>query len=149
MRVPVERVWRPEHQRELMFLLKGRWADFPAERRDLIGRRILGGPPGRDDEDEAERALRSATTAAVRLGWLVKTGCALPARVREKWSALKRVVFQSGEIGGSRTLWRRTTAGAGGLEQTRTRSPRCSGDRPYLTGPTTHRAARLGCYMGG
>ena len=42
-----DQFWRPEHQRELMFLLKGRWADFPAERRDLIGRRILGGPPGR------------------------------------------------------------------------------------------------------
>ena len=84
-----DQFWRPEHRRELMFLLSGRWADFPAERRDLIGRRILGGPPGRHDEDQAERAPRSATTAAMRLGWLVKTGCALPASVRAKWSALK------------------------------------------------------------
>ena len=25
-----DQFWRPEHQRELMFLLKGRWADFPS-----------------------------------------------------------------------------------------------------------------------
>ena len=43
----------------------------------------------RHDEDEAERAARSATTAAVRFGWLVKTGCALPAGLRAKWTALK------------------------------------------------------------
>ena len=72
-----------------MFLLRGRWTDFSAERQDLIGRRILGGPPGRRDENEAERTVRSAMTAAERFGWLVKAGCTLPASLRAKWTALK------------------------------------------------------------
>ena len=84
-----DQFWRPEHRREFMFLLSDRWADFQAERRDLIGRRVLDGPPGRLGEDEAERVVRSATTAVVRFGWLVKTGCALPASLRAEWTALK------------------------------------------------------------
>ena len=84
-----DQFWRREHRRELMFLLSGRWTDFPAERRDLIGRRILDGPPGRDDEDEAEHAIRSAMTAAERFGWLMKAGCTLSASLRAKWMALK------------------------------------------------------------
>ena len=84
-----DQFWRPEHRRELMFLLSGRWTDFPAERRDLIGRRILGGPPGRPNDDEAERVVRSAMIAAERFGWLVKAGCTIPASLRAKWTALK------------------------------------------------------------
>ena len=84
-----DQFWRSEHRRELMFLLSGRWTDFPAERRDAIGRRILDGPPGRHDEDEAKRAVRSAMTAAERFGWLVKAGCKLPATLDAKWTALK------------------------------------------------------------
>ena len=84
-----DQFWRFEHRREVMFLLSGRWADFPAEHGDLIGRRILDGPPRGRDEDEAEWAVYSATTAAERFGWLVQSGCALPASLRAKWTALK------------------------------------------------------------
>ena len=84
-----DQFWRREHRRELVFLLRGRWADFSAERQDLIGRRILRGPPGRDGEDEAERAVRCAMTAAERFEWLVKAGCTLSASLRAKWTALK------------------------------------------------------------
>ena len=84
-----DQFWRPEHQRELMFLLSGRWTDFSAEHRDLIGRRILDGPPGPHDEEEAEHAVRSAMTAAERFGWLVKAGCTLSASLHAKWTALK------------------------------------------------------------
>ena len=84
-----DQFWRPEHRRELMFLLRDRWTDFPAERRDAIGRRILDGPPGRRDEDEARRAIRSAMTAAERFGWLMNAGCTLPATLDAKWTVLK------------------------------------------------------------
>ena len=84
-----DQFWRREHRREMMFLLRGRWADFSAEHQDLIGRRILSGPPGRHDEDETERAVRSAMTAAERFGWLVKARCTLPASLRAKWTALR------------------------------------------------------------
>ena len=84
-----DQFWRPEHRRELMFLLSGRWTDFPTERRDLIGRRIMDGPPGTHDEDEAKHAVRSAITAAERFGWLVKAGCTLSTSLRAKWTALK------------------------------------------------------------
>ena len=83
-----DQFWRPEHRRELMFLLSGRWTDFPTERRDLIGGRILDGPPGSDGKDEAERAVHTAI-AAERFGWLVKAGCTLSATLRAKWTALK------------------------------------------------------------
>ena len=83
--------WRPEHRRELMFLLSGRWADFSTEHRDLIGRRILDGPPGPHDEEEekAEHTVRSAMTAAERFGWLVKAGCTLSTSLRAEWTALR------------------------------------------------------------
>ena len=84
-----DQFWRSEHGRELMFLLRDRWTDFPAECWDAIGRRILDGPPGRHDEDEARRAVRSAMTAAGRFGWLVQAGCSLSASLRAKWTALK------------------------------------------------------------
>ena len=84
-----DQFWQPEHRRELMFLLRDRWTDFPAERRALIGRRILSGPPGPHDEDEAKHALRNAMTAAERFGWLVKEGCTLSESLRTKWTALK------------------------------------------------------------
>ena len=84
-----DQFWRREHQRDLMFLLRGRWTDFSAKHQDLTGRRILGGPPGRDGEDEAEHAVRCAMTAAERFGWLVKKGCALSANLQAQWTALK------------------------------------------------------------
>ena len=84
-----DQFWQPEHRRELMFLLSGRWKDFSAERRDLIGRRILDGPPGPHDEHEGEHAVQSAMTAAERFGWLVNAGCPVSAILHAKWTALK------------------------------------------------------------
>ena len=84
-----DQFWRFGHRRELMFLLRDRWTDFPVERRDAIGRRILDGRPGRHSENEPGRAVRSAMIAAARFGWLVKAGCTLPATLDAKWTALK------------------------------------------------------------
>ena len=78
--------WEPEYQRELMFLLKDRWTDFPAERQDRIGSRILNGPPGLHDKGEAKHAPRRA---AERFGWLMKSGCTPSPGLRTKWMALK------------------------------------------------------------
>ena len=72
-----------------MFLLRNRWTDFPAARRDLIGHRILDGPPKLHDDDEGKDARRSAMTAAERFGWLVKAGCTLSPSVHARWTALK------------------------------------------------------------
>lgn len=119
-----EQFWRPEHGRELMFLLRGRWTDFSAESRDLIGRRILDGRPRRQDEDEAEHAVRSATTAAERFGWLAKAGCTFSASLRVKWTALKRGLpeWRDGWVDGAvetndvRTGWVGTNEDASVLE---------------------------------
>ena len=83
--------WRSDQQRELMFLLSGRWAGFPAEGRDAVGRRILDGPPRRDDEDEDEAtyAARRQRTAAMRFGWLVQAGCGFSDGLVAEWTALK------------------------------------------------------------
>ena len=85
--------WRTNQQRDLMFLLSGRWAEFPAEGRDTVGRRILDGPPRRDDEDEDEDEATYLAgrqrAAAVRFGWLVQAGCGLSDGLVAEWTALK------------------------------------------------------------
>ena len=80
-----DQFWRENDPGELLSLLRSRWGDFPAEKRRLIGQRILDGPPRPDDEDDVHRQ----TTAALRLGWLVQAGCALPDDVVGQWKTLK------------------------------------------------------------
>ena len=80
-----DQFWRDNDPRELMCLLRTRWDDFPAKQRHFIGRRILGGPPRPDDDDEGLRQ----TTAASRFGWLVRAGCALPDDLVGQWKTLK------------------------------------------------------------
>ena len=89
--LPDDAFWRSDQQRELMFLLSGRWAGFSAEGRDAVGRRILDGPPTRDDEDEVEAtyAARRQRTAAMRFGWLVQAGCGFSDGLVAEWTVLK------------------------------------------------------------
>ncbi len=83
-------LWRSEHRRDLLFLLRVRWTDFPEERRNLIARRILDGPPARQDDDEADRTVRSRI-AAVRFGWLtLGADCEFPDRLLKEWTTLKQ-----------------------------------------------------------
>ena len=119
-----DQFWRSEHRRELMFLLRDRWTDFPAERRDLIGRRILESATGPHDADEPEHAVRDAMTAAERIGWLVNAGCTLSASLHAKWTALKSGLpeWQDSWVDGAvatnevRTGWVRTDEDASVLD---------------------------------
>ena len=81
--------WRDNDRRELLFLLRRRWDDLPAKRRRPIGRRVLNGPPRRDDEDEVAYAARRQTMAATCFGWLFQAGCALPDDLVAQWQTLK------------------------------------------------------------
>ena len=84
-----DQFWRERaDRRDLLSLLGGRWDDFPAEGRRLIGRRILNGPPqlGEDEEDHGERRQETAATC---FGWLIQNDCALPDDLVEQWKTLK------------------------------------------------------------
>ena len=81
--------WRDNDRRELLFLLRGRWDDLPADRRRLIGRRVLNGPPTRGEEDGAAQGGHRQTTAATCFGWLVQAGCAFPDDLVAQWQTLK------------------------------------------------------------
>ena len=81
--------WRDNDRRELLFLLRGRWDDLPANRRRLIGRRVLNGPPRRDEEGGAAQGGHRQTTAATCFGWLVQAGCAFPDDLVAQWQTLK------------------------------------------------------------
>ena len=81
--------WQDDDRRELLFLLRGRWYDLPANRRRRIGRRVLNGPPMRDEEDGAAQEAHRQTMAATCFGWLVQAGCALPDDLVAQWQTLK------------------------------------------------------------
>ena len=84
-----DQFWRERtDRRDLLSLLSGRWDDFPAEGRRLIGCRILNGPP-QPDEDEEEHGERRQATAATCFGWLIQNDCALPDDLVEQWKTLK------------------------------------------------------------
>lgn len=80
--------WRLSYERELMFLLRGRWNDFSGDEREAICNKILKGPP-RDDEDEIKYVNRKNIFSLARLGWLEKTGCNLSKETKEKQVELK------------------------------------------------------------
>lgn len=83
LRLDDDAFWGPGAERELLWTLRGRWADFaPAQRRGLETRIVAGPSPWPGEPAEAADKRRSYD-AAVRLGWLEREGCALsPATLR-------------------------------------------------------------------
>ena len=93
-----------------MSLLHSRWEHYSADRRRLIGQRILDGPPRADDEDETRRQA----TVASCLGWLIQNDCALPDDLVEP---MEDPEGQRARMG--RQLGRRCGGDAGGSDQRR------------------------------
>lgn len=80
--------WRHDDERELLFLLRDRWADFTSDSKGCIANRILNGRPKLEAKDEEEDRVRRVTRSAIIFGWLLKAGCDMPQRTIEKWSEL-------------------------------------------------------------
>ena len=72
-----EAFWDPCHQRDLLLMLKERWATLPVLATKGIEKRILEGPSCRENEAEHTFVERNASEIADRLHWLHSKGCAL------------------------------------------------------------------------
>ena len=80
--------WDHFDEREFLFLLRDRWADFSKRDRAMILRRILDGPsPARDEKPEAVDDRNA--TVLIRLRWLERNGCDLPSDVSERASQIQ------------------------------------------------------------
>ena len=71
--------WEHQHSRELLMLLRSRWADLPKEARSGVEKRIVEGIPMVDGADESHFARIRSITSATMLGWLQREGCPLTA----------------------------------------------------------------------
>lgn len=72
-----EGFWDTYHRRELLHLLRGRWADIPPEIRVQIEERIIAGQTISETEDREKAERRNAGAAASILGWMRRNGCTL------------------------------------------------------------------------
>ena len=81
--------WEVYNRRELLMLLRARWADFPEEQRTAIEHRIADGDPslGEDacEEDSKRRSIESATM----FGWLLLQGLSLTAAALQRLKLLR------------------------------------------------------------
>lgn len=81
--------WWSENERELLFLLRGRWADFSLEDKESIALRVLNGRPIYESESEEQYHIRTSQRSVMVLGWLIKADCDMPQSLQEKWEELK------------------------------------------------------------
>ena len=86
-----EAFWEHYKRRELLMMLKARWADFSDESRSAIENRIAEGFPIPQGKDENDFAKLRATTSAVMLGWLLREGCSLTSATHQRLGELRKV----------------------------------------------------------
>ena len=76
-KVSREAFWNVRHQRDLLLMLRERWATLPVTATRRIEERILEGRERWEGEAEHELVARSAWAIAERLYWLHTNGCTL------------------------------------------------------------------------
>ena len=92
--------WNPYHRRELVHLLRDRWASFDPGRRVAVENRIISGRDRLDhDPDEAQFIVRRSDRSANILTWLVDQGCTLSD------AATAALVNLKSQVPGWRDAW--------------------------------------------
>lgn len=81
--------WKSENERELLFLLRSRWADFSLIDKESIALRVLDGPHKYEAESEEQYHIRRSQRSLMVFGWLFKAGCEMPVSCQEQWIELK------------------------------------------------------------
>ena len=81
--------WDPYLRRELLMLLKTRWAAFPLERRTAIEKRIANGFSYAHEEESDQSHKTRSSTSAVMLGWLLLEGCSLSPDTQQRLEELR------------------------------------------------------------
>ena len=67
--------WDSRHQRDLLLVLAKRWSEFSQEVKIELGRRLLTGPPEREEEEDSWYGEHRASSALQRIHWLKSRGC--------------------------------------------------------------------------
>lgn len=75
--------WKEYDRRELLHLLRRRWRDLPADRRERLERRLVEGRARYDREAEDGYNQRRSIRSATILGWLMKQDCELSDNTRK------------------------------------------------------------------
>lgn len=84
--------WNQRHQRDLLLVLKSRWASLPLTSTRALEKRLLEGRDRRENESEAEFVERRSRSVADRLYWLSKNGCKLNLNIDAELKKLKDAV---------------------------------------------------------
>jgi len=69
--------WDTQHQRDLLLVLAKRWAELDSECHAKIERRIIGGRPRWEGEDDDDFGERQARLSLNWITWLANNGCRL------------------------------------------------------------------------
>jgi len=87
--MPADVLWDSELARELLFALRFNWAAFRQRTRRKVERRIIAGPPRREDEKRRDHAVRRQAQASSWLRWLELNGRSLSPITSKKLQELK------------------------------------------------------------
>lgn len=72
-----EQFWSSANSRELLLLLRDRWAEFSEESQKGISEKVLAGRESYDGEDEGEYLDRKMTISVMYLSWLHREKCVI------------------------------------------------------------------------
>ena len=72
-----ETFWDSSDGPELLHLVRDRWGQLSLDKRGLMEKRIIQGPPKWSNEPEEEYKKRSSLASAIFLGWLIAQSCDL------------------------------------------------------------------------
>lgn len=86
-----EAFWESNHRRELLFLIKEKWALIADEHRIQIEERVIAGVPLKTREsDEEDKRIKAITSASI-LDWMLLNGCRLQSSTMSALADLRKV----------------------------------------------------------
>jgi len=89
--LPDEILWNPQHQRDLLIMLKKRWDNLNSSTRAMIEKRLLKNSSRLSNEDQYTRKKRHAWLSLNSLWWLKFNGCELSSATQKKAQKLRSV----------------------------------------------------------
>jgi len=95
--------WGSQHQRDLLYALRDKWAEFAPEAREAIERRMLTGAFPWEEMEPAELTERNAYHRLNLLYWLSQAGVAFLFDVDAQMAQLKALVPEWTEAAGEQT----------------------------------------------
>jgi len=89
--LPDEIFWNPQHQLDLLMVLKKRWDNLNSSTRAMIEKRLLKNSSRLSNEDQYTRKKRHAWLSLNSLWWLKFNGCELSSATQKKAQKLRSV----------------------------------------------------------